>query len=120
MPDFPQIGCRAVAQYPSSFELSFAVAVQRAVDGSEQRFLRPGRSQHTWRIQLANLRAQDARRVMDFFASLRGRATSFRFRDPWTGHWHEPCWFRSDTLLLTHLADDSLQGELLISTTEVS
>lgn len=119
MPDFPQIGCHAVAQYPSSLELAYAVTVQRSVDGSEQRFVRPGRSRRGWRIQLARLSESDAWRVTEFFGSLKGRATSFRFQDPWTGAWHEPCWFDLDVLPLTQQSDDLLQGELLISTPEV-
>ncbi len=119
MPDFPQIGCHAVAQYPSSYELSYAVTVQTAVDGTEQRFVRRGSSKRGWHVRLARLNTEDAQRVAEFFVSVKGRAASFRFQDPWTGQWHEPCWFDSDTLNLTYEGDDWLTGELRISASEV-
>jgi len=119
MPDFPQIGCSAVAQYPSSLGLSWPTVVQRSVDGSEQRFVRPGEVRRSWRIRLERLTESDAQRVADFFRAVKARATPFRFQDPWTSLWHDPCWFDSDELELIHRGDDMLQGELRISTTEV-
>jgi hypothetical protein len=50
--------------------------------------------------------------------SLQGRAGSFRFQDPWTGQWHEPCWFDTDTLSLTHQSDDRARADLRITTAE--
>lgn len=118
MPDFPSIGCHAVAQYPSAFEVTFPLVIQRSVDGIEQRFLRPGQARRGWRILLQRLSEADAQTVMAFFRSVKGRASSFRFQDPWTGQWHEPCWFQSDTLPLLHTSDDRFEGELLITAPE--
>lgn len=117
-PVFPEIGCGAVAQYPASFEVAHAVRVQRSVDGTEQRFLRSGQSWRRWLIRLQRLTEEDAGKLREFFASVQGRATAFRFRDPWTMQWHEPCWFESDILSLDQLGDDQLQGELTIATKE--
>lgn len=118
MPDFPEIGCYAVAQYPSSFELAWPVVVQTAVNGSEQRFARPGRASRTWQIRLERLSEEDANEVWGFFRQLKGRASTFRFRDPWTEQWHDPCWFDTDELAFTHLSEGVFQGELLITTKE--
>lgn len=118
MPNFPVIGCHAVAQYPSAFETSFAVSIQRAVDGSEQRFVRPGQARRSWRILLHRLHPEDAERVVGFFTSLQGRASSFRFQDPWTGQWYEPCWFDTDTLPVTHESDQHARADLRIVTAE--
>lgn len=112
MPDFPEIGCHAIAQYPSSFELRAPVVVQRYVDGTEQRFLDRLPATRTWRIQLQRLSEADATLVRDFFRAVAGSGTSFRFQDPWTAEWIEPCWFRTDELSLDHIADDLFTGEL--------
>lgn len=114
MPDFPEIGCHAVAQYPSSFTLRTPVIVQQYIDGTEQRFRDSQPALRQWRIQLRNLTQKDAEAVRAFFSSVFGSASSFRFRDPWTGAWVDRCWFRSDTLDLDHLADDSFSGEFEI------
>lgn len=118
MPDFPEIGCYAVAQYPSSFELNWPLVVQTAVDGSEQRFAPVGEARRIWQIQLESLRESDASRVWGFFRELKGQAGSFRFQDPWTQQWHDPCWFDTDDLAFTHLSEGVFQGELRIVTKE--
>lgn len=118
MPDFPQIGCASVAQHPSSFDVSWPGVVQRSVDGSEQRFVRPGMRNRVWRIRLDRLGEADTHRVFSFFRSMKGRATSFRFLDPWSNVWHEPCWFATDELQFVHEDMDRLRGTLLITTKE--
>jgi len=119
MADFPEIGRYAVAQYLSSFELLWPATVQTAVDGSEQRFVRRARAMKTWNIRLDWLREDDADKVWKFFTEQGGRAGGFRFRDPWTNEWHEPCWFDTDDLAFVHLSEGVFQGNLVISTQEI-
>ena len=114
MPDFPEIGCHAVAQYPASFTILAPTVIQQYVDGSEQRFPGDIRMRRTWTIRLQRLDEASTERVRNFFASVAGRATSFRFRDPWTGVWFETCWFNSDALSLDHLRNGVFAGELEI------
>ncbi len=114
MPDFPAIGCHAVAQYPASFEILAPVVIQRYIDGGEQRFPGTGRMRRTWTIRLRSLDEASAGRVADFFASVSGRATSFRFQDPWTGEWFDTCWFKDDALALEHTRNGMFAGEIEI------
>lgn len=114
MPDFPEIGCHAVAQYPASFEILAPTIVQQYVDGGEQRFPGSARMRRTWTVRLQRLDEASAGRVCDFFASVAGRATSFRFRDPWTGAWFDPCWFKTDSLPFEHVREGAFTGEIEI------
>ncbi|MCC6261965.1 MAG: DUF2460 domain-containing protein [Bryobacterales bacterium] len=114
MPDFPEIGCHAVAQHPASFEILAPVVIQRYVDGGEQRFPAGFPMQRSWTIRLQRLNEADAARVTGFFESVAGRATSFRFRDPWTGVWFETCWFKSDALALEHTHNGMFAVEIEI------
>lgn len=116
MPDFPEIGCGAIAQYPSSYEIQAPAVIQHYVDGSEQRFASHAKRQRIWRIGLQRLSEADAVRVREFYASVAGRTSGFRFRDPWTGTWFEPCWFKNDSLVLDHWHDDVFAGEIEIYT----
>lgn len=114
MPDFPDIGCHSVAQYPASFEIHAPTVIQQYVDGGEQRFPSGDPMQRAWRIRLERLDEASANRVRRFFESVAGSATSFRFRDPWTGAWFDTCWFKNDVLVLDHLRDGVFAGELEI------
>ena len=114
MPDFPAIGCQAVAQYPSAYEIVTPTSIQRYVDGGEQRFATVAPVTKSWVIRLERLSESDATRVWEFFESTAGRSASFRFQDPWTGQWHEPCWFENDSLAFDHLREGVFQGELQI------
>ena len=114
MPDFPEIGCQAVAQYPASFEILTPTVIQQYVDGGEQRFPSHSRVRRTWTIRLQRLDEASAARILDFFNSLAGRSTRFRFRDPWTGAWFETCWFNDDALSLDHPRDGVCAGEIEI------
>ncbi len=119
MPDFPEIGCQAIAQYPSSYEIVAPTVIQQYVDGGEQRFATTDAIRRTWVLRLDRLSESDANRVWDFFESVNGRSASFRFKDPWTNAWVEPCWFESDSLAFDHLSDGVFQGELHIYAEEV-
>jgi uncharacterized protein (TIGR02217 family) len=117
--EFPELSCGSVAQYPSRFAVMRKVTIQRTVDGLEQRFVRRGQARRRWQIRWQQLSEADAVKLREFFEAVRGRATGFRFRDPWTGQWHEPCWFESDAMGFEHRGTNQLRGELTITTREV-
>lgn len=114
MADFPDVGCRAVAQYPSSYEVVTPAVIQRYVDGGEQRFAAHAPMRRIWKIRWGSLDEASAVRVQRFFESVSGRAVSFRFQDPWTGAWFENCWFKNDELAFEHIRDGIFTGELEI------
>ena len=72
MPDFPEIGCQAVVQYPASVEILTPTVIQQYVDGSEQRFPSHTRMRRTWTIRLQRLDEASAERILNFFNSWLG------------------------------------------------
>jgi len=81
---FPVLSSGAVSQYPTESYRSRSVSVIRFLDGSDQRFLRTGRSLRRWRVDLSLLTDLEVSALQAFFSAQKGMFSSFTFTDPTT------------------------------------
>jgi hypothetical protein len=98
MSTFPVLKTGASAQYPVTRSLVHATRVLQFLDGSEQRYRRYGKVQHTWVVRLSLLDEMELQQYENFFRIQRGKHGSFSFTDPWSGREYANCSMDTDTV----------------------
>lgn len=114
MAGFPLLTTGAVAQYPSSRNVSYSTNVLRFVDGREQRFRELGRPVRSWIVKLHQLSAEEMGLLESFFRSQQGQFGSFSFVDPWDGTEYPDCSFDQEGLSAIASDERRYQGQIMI------
>src|SRR5690606_37176964 len=102
MPDsFPRLKTGALAQYPTTRELTRPVETVRFLDMGRQAYVESRSSLRRWRLRMNLLDESELAAVVEFFTEMRGSLGRFEFEDPVTGEVVANCRFDADELALS-------------------
>jgi hypothetical protein len=113
---FPRLKTGALAQYPTSQELTRPVETVRFLDMGRQAYLDSKGSLRRWRLRLNLLDESELAAVIEFFTAMRGSLGRFEFEDPATGEVVSNCRFDDDELVLS--SSGEFNGETALTVRE--